>query len=218
MCSATNFLSKQVIMFLIYIQSKVYYYTGIICLHQLSQKTSGPNKQLDAQHLLFFSRLTPPLRHEGQKPRLLYNSAVWVWRLRRFGSDLHVIRVTELHRRPSSVTNFWVRLFKAINAFDGCCVTEFVLISGGNKMAAPCIFFFFLRQVWRFLSCNCEWEGCRKFNSKTNTDWNKCSIFVVEIESTISNARSIFFCSPPLSSSVHPTCIQRKRNNTTRTT
>lgn len=164
MCSATNFLSKQVIMFLIYIQSKVYYYTGIICLHQLSQKTSGPNKQLDAQHLLFFSRLTPPLRHEGQKPRLLYNSAVWVWRLRRFGSDLHVIRVTELHRRPSSVTNFWVRLFKAINAFDGCCVTEFVLISGGNKMAAPCIFFFFFSDKYDG-SCHATVNGRAVANS-----------------------------------------------------
>lgn len=55
---------------------KVHSYTGIICLHQISQKTSGPNEQQDAKHLLFFSRLKCPLRHEGQTARLLYNSAV----------------------------------------------------------------------------------------------------------------------------------------------
>lgn len=55
---------------------KVHSYTRIICLHQISQKTSGPNEQQDAKHLLFFSRLKCPLRHEGQTARLLYNSAV----------------------------------------------------------------------------------------------------------------------------------------------
>lgn len=90
----------------------------MICLHQLSLKTSGPNKRRDAQHLLFFRRLKPPLRHEGQTPRLLYDLVFGGW----FSFDLHVTRVTAPHEHPSPLAIFCVRVSKTIHVFKASSV------------------------------------------------------------------------------------------------